>query len=144
MSWTLHQMTSTQIYLVLKGGGVWGGWWVSKTIFRCDSIFWIHDLTWLTERYLYPTCAWSHNSGTKSQKIDIKVVNEMSLQGLQKWGRIAKIRFFGQKPGFRAKKTFTSGWTPYSGHDQKKFFKGKSTLFQMNISPLRNFGFFFG
>ena len=58
----------------------------------------------------------------------------------RKLGSYGKNRIFGPKPRFRAqKKTFTSGWTPCSGHDQKKV-----PFSKINVSLLRNFGFFFG
>ena len=57
---------------------------------------------------------------------------------------MAKIGFLGQKPKFLAqKKGFTFGDLPCSGHDRKKLFKEKSTLFQNKHQTLKKFSHWF-
>ena len=54
----------------------------------------------------------------------------------QNWGRMADIGFFGQKPRFSPKKTYTSFPKPCSGHDRKKWAPKNDQLL--------GYGIFFG
>ena len=52
---------------------------------------------------------------------------------------MAKIRFFGQKPRFRAQEKTHFLTLPCSGHDRKNLFKEKSCLFPNKYQSLKKF-----
>ena len=110
--------------LILAAGGSIP--YLSSVSPSCDDVIYEQPLTgrphsgegedFLKRRPIFFLYEKSHNSETKSRKIDLKVGNEPSLRGPQtgqNWGCMAKLGFLGQKLRFGAQKKRA---LPYCNH----------------------------